>query len=140
MSCPQTASGALGRKPWIFRRLRHAATMTAEKRGLERDSSGAALTGLAGALERAGCDALLIVAESSRDPDLAPFIGDVHLGDSFLLVRPPASPRLGFLTRMERDEAAGTGCSLLDPEELGVRELTEADNPPGEFWGELLDK
>ena len=39
---------------------------------------------LAALLEERGCDALLCAARSSRDPDLAPFVGAVHLGASLL--------------------------------------------------------
>ena len=36
-------------------------------------------------LEKLSCSALLIVARSSRDPFLAPFIGQVRLNESFLV-------------------------------------------------------
>lgn len=62
--------------------------------------------------------ALLVVAASSRDPYLAPFIGPARLGHAFV-VAPAAGPtRLGFLTPMERGEAATSGLPLLTPEAL----------------------
>ncbi len=91
-----------------------------------------------------GCAALLIVAASSRDPDLASFVGPVHLGGSFLVLPRPAGgtshPRLGFLTPMERGEAARTGLALLAPGELEVeRWLRERPRPP-RFWGAVLTR
>ena len=70
--------------------------------------------------------AAVVVAGSSRDPDLAPFVGGAHLGESLLIWPRDAEPRLAFLTAMEREEAAGTGLALLEPAELGVRELLES--------------
>jgi len=89
-------------------------------------------------LERAGLDGLLIVAESSHDPDLAPFVGSAHLGDCFLVVPRDGEVKLGFLTDMEREEAAGTGLSLLEPEELGVQALVQAGAESGELWRGVL--
>ena len=87
-----------------------------------------------------GCQALLVIASSSRDPDLAPFVGDAHLGESFLVARAgdEGAPRLGFLTAMERQEAAATGCRPLSPGELGVSELLDRGLSPAELWAELL--
>jgi Xaa-Pro aminopeptidase len=88
-----------------------------------------------------GAQALLIVAGSSRDPDLAPFVGPVHLGRSFLLLPRPGSPRgplLGYLARMERDGAAATGLDLLTPEALEVDRLSREHPASASFWGALL--
>ncbi len=93
-----------------------------------------------------GCQALLIVAASARDPDLAPFVGPVHLGRAFLVL--PLSERadggagasgvLGFLTPMEREEAARTGLDLMTPSALGVDRLLEERPEPARFWGAVL--
>lgn len=89
-----------------------------------------------------GCEALLVVASSSRDADLAPFVGSVHLGRSFLLLpRPDGSgsvPRLGFLTPMERGEAANTGLTLLAPAELEVERWLRERPEAARFWGGVL--
>lgn len=90
-----------------------------------------------------GCEALVVTASSARDPDLAPFVGPVHLGRAFLfLPRPSGSPGgpplLGYLTPMERDEAAATGLSLLIPEALEVERLAREVPEPGAFWSALL--
>lgn len=73
-----------------------------------------------------GAAALLIVASSSRDPDLAPFVGPIHLGASLLILPAEGEPHLSYATPMERDEAASTGLALLTPEALGLRELWQA--------------
>jgi len=91
-----------------------------------------------------GCQALLIVAGSSRDPDLAPFVGPVHLGRAFLVLGRPDAPgperseALGFLTAMEREEAGRTGLDLLTPAELDVDRLLEERPDPPRFWGAVL--
>jgi len=91
-----------------------------------------------------GCQALLIVAGSSRDPDLAPFVGPVHLGRAFLVLAlpdgpgSPASETLAFLTPMERGEAGRTGLALLTPADLDVDRLLEERPEPARFWGAVL--
>lgn len=77
------------------------------------------LAELSARLEELGCEALLVLARSAHDPDLAPFIGDVHLGECQLVAPRSGPARLAFLTPMERDEAAATGLSLITPADLG---------------------
>lgn len=60
----------------------------------------------------------MVVSSTSRDPDLAPFVGPVHLGESILVVPRGGTPVLGFYTGMEREEAAASGFALLDVEAL----------------------
>ena len=36
-------------------------------------------------LDEAGCQALVVIADSARDPDIAPFVGPAHLHTCFLL-------------------------------------------------------
>ena len=87
-----------------------------------------------------GCQALLVIASSSRDPDLAAFVGDSHLGESFLIARRDDGelPYLGFLTAMERQEAAATGCRLLTPALLDLPGLIEQQISAADRWAELL--
>lgn len=75
-------------------------------------------------LEEGRFEALLVVARSARDPDLAPFVGGAHLGESVLVVPRDGEPRLAFLSSMERDEAASTGLALLTPDELEIGRLS----------------
>ncbi len=91
-------------------------------------------------IEADGCRALLVIASSSNDPDLAPFVGEAHLGESFLVARAADQdpPYLGLLTAMERQEAAATGCRVLSPAALGLAELIERGVSRAELWGELL--
>ena len=71
-------------------------------------------------LDRASCRALAVVANSSRDPFIAPFVGTARLGPCLLIAPRGGAPRLGFLTPLDRDEAAATGLDVLDPEMLDV--------------------
>ncbi|HVS01885.1 MAG TPA: Xaa-Pro peptidase family protein [Thermoanaerobaculia bacterium] len=75
---------------------------------------------LASGLEELECSALLVLAGSARDPDMAPFAGPVHVHSCFVLGRRGQSPLFGYLTPMEREEAAATGLELLTPEALDV--------------------
>lgn len=88
------------------------------------------LAALWAGLEERGCEALLVLARSSQDPDLAPFVGDVHLGECQLVVPRGGAARLAYLTPMERDEAAATGLPLVTPEHLDMaRWQNEAAEP-----------
>jgi Xaa-Pro aminopeptidase len=83
----------------------------------------------------------LVVASSSADPDLAPFVGSAHLGSSFLIAGAAGqAPKLGFLTPMERDEAAATDLDLLAPEALGMSELLRETPDESERWSRLLER
>lgn len=89
------------------------------------------LTELSARLAELGCEALLVLARSSQDPDLAPFVGAVHLGECQLVAPRGGAARLAFLTPMERDEAAATGLSLISPEDLDhTRWQSQAFEPP----------
>lgn len=74
-------------------------------------------------LRSSGCGALLVLAPSASDPDLAPFVRGAHLGISALLVTPGERPWLAYTTAMERDQAAATGLVLLPPEETDWSQL-----------------
>jgi Xaa-Pro aminopeptidase len=86
---------------------------------------------LAAGLGELGCRALLVVAQSESDPDLAPFLGArAHLGAALLVAPREGRPRLAYLNPMEREEAAATGLLLVTPEELEVlRAAREAPEP-----------
>jgi len=86
---------------------------------------------LAAGLGELGCRALLVVAQSESDPDLAPFLGArAHLGAALLVAPREGRPRLAYLNPMEREEAAATGLLLVTPEELEtLRAAREAPEP-----------
>jgi len=89
---------------------------------------------LAAALRAAGCDLLVVLAQSARDPALAPFVGAVHLGSALLIVPAGERPLLGPFTDMEREEAARTGCAVLTPESLRLPESLRAGLAAAELW------
>lgn len=95
---------------------------------------------LATGLSDLGARALLIVANSGNDPDVAPFARGAHLHDCFVVAPPDDAPRLGYLSPMERGEAAGTGLDLLTPEALEVERLIQEGAEPARFWAEVLDR
>ena len=97
--------------------------MTATTAGLDRQ------------LAELGAEALLILASSSRDPDLARWVGPVHLGTAVLVAPRGGEPRLGFFTPMERGEAAATGLAVLDPETLEMPRWTEEGLEPPVLLG-----
>ena len=91
-------------------------------------------------LAEMGCSALLVLAGSSRDPDLAPFVGPVHLGSSFLVAPRGTGPFLGFLTPMEREEAAATGLALLEPAVLEVAKRFEEGLAAPDLLGAVVGR
>lgn len=91
------------------------------------------LAGLSARLAELGCEALLVLARSSQDPDLVPFVGAAHLGECQLVALRDGAARLAFLTPMERDEAAATGLALITPEELDHTRWQSAALEPAEL-------
>jgi Xaa-Pro aminopeptidase len=101
----------------------------------------ARLAAISARLDELGCEALLILAPSAQDTDLASFLpGSVHLGECLLVVPRGEEPRLGFLTAMERDEAAATGLGLLTPEELDVTRWSSEFPEPATFLAQVAGR
>jgi Xaa-Pro aminopeptidase len=99
------------------------------------------LAALSAGLDELGCEALLVLAPSSQDSDLAPFLpGPAHLGECLLVLPRGAPPRLGFLTPMEREEAAGTGLALLTPEDLDVSRWASELPDPAYFLSQVAGR
>lgn len=90
-------------------------------------------------LDAAGCRALLVVGHA-RDSAIASFAGQARLGDCFILALRGAEPRLGYLTPMERDEAAATGLHLLTPEALDLPRWLRDGGPTDEIWANLMGR
>jgi Xaa-Pro aminopeptidase len=89
-------------------------------------------------LDASEADGLLVLSLSSSDPDLAPFVGAAHLGESFVLAPGGGRPLLGYLTDMERGEAAATGLDTLSPGVLNVAQLRAAGHGGGDLWVRVL--
>lgn len=83
-------------------------------------------------LRNSGCRALVVVAESSRDPYLAPFVGKARLHKCFLVAPIEGPVRLGYFTPMERGEAALSGLDLLTPEALDIERWGRDGGEPWE--------
>ncbi|MCG8462984.1 MAG: hypothetical protein MI919_42410, partial [Holophagales bacterium] len=84
--------------------------------------------------------ALLIVAQSSRDPRIAPFCGPGRLGPCFVLWPAAGPPRLAFISPMERGEAARAGLELLTPEALDVQRFARDGDPTHVFLANVLGR
>lgn len=101
----------------------------------------ARLAAVSAGLGELGCEALLVLAPSAQDTDLASFLpGSVHVGECLLIVPRGDEPRLGFLTAMERDEAGATGLGLLTPEELDVTRWSSEFPDPATFLAQVAGR
>jgi len=92
------------------------------------------------ALAASGCDALLVLASTARDPDLAPFVGSVHVHGSFLIAPRRGEAAFGYLSPMERDEAARSGLRLLTPEVLDVARWARQGEPEEVLLANVLER
>src|SRR5436305_12959756 len=96
---------------------------------------------LSAGLQEMCCETLLVLAPSAEDMDLAPFLtGPAHLGECFLVLPRGGEPRLGFLTLMEREEAAATGLALLTPDDLDISKLSSEMPEPGPLLARVSGK
>lgn len=91
-------------------------------------------------MDERGCNALLVLARSSQDPDLAPFVGDVHLGESQLVVPHQGEACLAYQTAMERDEAAATGLRLVTPEQMDLSRWQHLPAEPGDVMAWVAER
>ena len=98
------------------------------------------LAALSAGLAELGCEALLVVARTGQDPDLAPFVGAAHLGECQLVALRDGPAHLAYLTPMERDEAASTGLSLLTPEALDLTRWASEAPEPAEHMARVARK
>jgi len=101
----------------------------------DRDRRGA---GFAALLEVLEARALVLLSAAGDDPERSFFVHPAKLGEALVVVRPGASLRLGYLTPMERDEAAATGLDLLSPEDLDVARWARETPEPGAFHANVL--
>lgn len=98
------------------------------------------LADLRAGLDELRCEALLVLARSSQDTDLAPFVGAVHLGESQLVVPRDGAPRLAYLTAMEREEAAATGLALITPEDLEMARWANEAPEPADLMARVAER
>ena len=84
--------------------------------------------------------ALVLLSAAGDDPERSFFVHPAKLGEALIVVRAGASPRLGYLTPMERDEAAATGLDLLSPDDLDVARWTRDTPQPGAFHANVLSQ
>lgn len=94
------------------------------------------LADLSAGLDEMGCEALLVFARSSLDPDLSAFFSrlePVHVGECLLVVPRGKAARLAYFTPMERDEAAATGLPLITPEDLDILKWQNEAPEPHQF-------
>ena len=91
-------------------------------------------------LDESGCSALLIIAESSRDPFIAPFVGSARLHKSFVVAPREGPVRLGYFTPMERGEAALSGLELLTPEALDIERWSREGQAPCQLLANVLSR
>ena len=81
-----------------------------------------------------------MLAASARDPDLAPFVGPVHVHGSFLIAPRRGEACFGYLSPMERDEAAASGLRLLTPEALDVARWARQGEPEEVLLANVLER
>jgi Xaa-Pro aminopeptidase len=99
------------------------------------------LATLSAGLDELGCNALLVLAGSALDTDLACFLpGPAHLGECLLVVPRGEEPRLAYLNPMEREEAAATGLSLLTPGDLEVLRWAGEQPEPAPFLARVAER
>ena len=88
-------------------------------------------------LEGTEARALLILSAAGDDPDRSWFTAPAKLGETLVVVPAGGAARLGFVTPMERDEAAATGLDLLTPEALDVARWSRDAQGAGAFLADL---
>jgi Xaa-Pro aminopeptidase len=98
------------------------------------DAKAQAVHGLLGDVD---ARALLVLSAAGDDPDRAWFTAPAKLGEALIVVPAGGASRLGYVTPMERDEAAATGLQLLTPEALDVLRWHRDAPTPGAFLAEV---
>ncbi|MCY3968918.1 MAG: Xaa-Pro peptidase family protein [Acidobacteria bacterium] len=91
---------------------------------------------LAALLAEEEAEALVVLAGSSRDPDLAPFVGGARLGEACVVAH-GGGAWLVYFTSMEREEAARVevgGVGLVSPADFGLETLRRE----GKTYEEIL--
>lgn len=101
----------------------------------DRDRRNAGFAALLEALE---ARALVLLSAPGDDPERSFFVHPAKLGEALVVLPVGGEPRLGYLTPMERDEAAATGLALLSPDDLDVARWSRDTPEPGAFHANVL--
>lgn len=91
-------------------------------------------------LQEIDCRALLVLARSGKDPYLLPFCDAFDLAESLLVIPRRGSPRLGYFSPMERDEAASSGLDLLTPQDLDIARWARQRGASHAFLGHVASR
>ncbi len=91
-------------------------------------------------LEDGGFRGLVVLADSSRDVDVAPLVASCHVGRCAVVFPVKGEPLLAFLTDMEREEAERSGLEPLGPSDLGGDRLRALEGRPGLLWEAVLEQ
>ena len=95
---------------------------------------------LCAAIAAQGWQALVVAGSSSADPDLAPFTGAAHLGETLLLVRPNGEVLIAPLSPLEREEAAATAWRTVGAEALDMVRGSRETESAGELLAWALQR
>lgn len=82
----------------------------------------------------------MLILSSGDDPERGWFTGAAKLGEVLIVVPANRPARLGYLTPMERDEAASTGLALLTPEELDIARWSRGEPSRGEALANVASR
>ena len=80
----------------------------------------------------------MLLSAAGDDPERAFFTHPAKLGEALVVLPAGGELRLGYLTPMERDEAAATGLALLSPDDLDIARWSRDTPEPGAFHANVL--
>lgn len=91
-------------------------------------------------LEARQCSALLVVADSAHDPDIALFTGSAHLRRCLLIAAPGKPVHLAYFSPLEREEAASTRLRCITPEQLDLVRWERELRDPAERLAAVVEQ
>ncbi len=91
-------------------------------------------------LDARQCAALLVIADSAHDPDIALFTGNAHLRRCLLIAAPGKPVHLAFFSPLEREEAAATRLRCITPEQLDLVRWEREIRDPAERLATVLEQ
>lgn len=94
---------------------------------------------LKNSLTQLDASALVVLSRhGSAEPDMGRYLSGAHIGEVLLVWPREGAPLLLPFTNMEREEAARSGLTVLDPEQLGLGALQRAGSPPEAIWARAV--